>query len=102
MWTLQTGREEVAKVQNLSRQFGYHVALGGSVLNRGESFKDLDLYFLPLDIEGLQPDSAGLLTALYDVWGEGVSMLGEHYNSVHYAHKVKYSTPKRIDVFVGR
>jgi len=58
MWTLDEGREIVAQVQQNSRAYGYHVAMGGGVLNNGESSKDLDLYFLPLDADSpAHPDS---------------------------------------------
>lgn len=48
MWTLEDGLAVVRSLQPLTRQFNYHVALGGGVLNQGYSDKDLDLYFLPL------------------------------------------------------
>jgi hypothetical protein len=48
MWTLDNGLALVRAIQPKIRQFNYHVAIGGGVVNRGFSTKDLDLYFLPM------------------------------------------------------
>jgi hypothetical protein len=47
IWTLEGAQELIATIQPKIRALNYHVALGGGVLNRGYSDKDLDLYFLP-------------------------------------------------------
>lgn len=39
----------IAELQRITRPLGYHVAVGGGVLNKGRSQKDLDLYVLPLN-----------------------------------------------------
>lgn len=48
VWKLKDGLALVRKLQPETRQFGYHLTLGGGVLNTGKSRKDLDLFFLPL------------------------------------------------------
>ena len=104
MWTLGTGLAVVADVQQPSRQFGYHVAMGGGVLNTGASNKDLDLYFLPLD-GGDRPNPVGLLEFLETLWGASAVALGNPdypaYHS-HYTSKVKFLLPdgRRIDAFI--
>ena len=102
MWTLDAGLTMAAQVQAGSRKFGYHVALGGGVLNRGESFKDLDVYFLPLDSDTMSPDSAGVLTWLESLWGVSESINDPNYGpSPYYKLKLKfYPENRRIDVFV--
>lgn len=49
VWTYEQAHKVILKLQQDSRSFGYHLCLGGGVLNHGASSKDLDLYFLPLD-----------------------------------------------------
>lgn len=55
----------------VTRQFHYHIALGGGVLNAGFSDKDLDLYFIPFSELGPKP--VELITYLE-------SRLGQAYN----------------------
>ena len=47
-WTFHTASYKIKECQELSRKFNFHLCLGGSVLNKGKSSKDLDLYILPL------------------------------------------------------
>jgi hypothetical protein len=46
-WTLTNAINIARYVESVVVQFGYHTAIGGSVLHRGESDKDLDLYLYP-------------------------------------------------------
>lgn len=43
-WTLETAAPVARMVEGVALDFGYHVALGGGVLYRGESEKDLDIF----------------------------------------------------------
>ncbi len=43
MWTLEEGLAFIRDLQPKAWANGYHLALAGGVLNRGESFKDLDI-----------------------------------------------------------
>ena len=101
MWTLKEGQAEVTRVQWKVRAYGYHVALGGSVLNDGGSFKDLDIYFLPLDDRILKPDPEGLTKFLTVLWGEGQPIEDDRYGpSLYYIFKLKFfPASKRIDAF---
>lgn len=80
MWTLDDGLAVVRSLQPLTRQFNYHLALGGGVLNNGSSDKDLDLYFLPLGytkeednekrLAKIQENADNLLKFLESMWGK--------------------------------
>jgi hypothetical protein len=103
MWTLDEGRAEIARVQQGSREYGYHVALGGGVLNAGQSTKDLDLYFLPLDNDHNQPNPDHLHLWLVSLWGMSQPINDANYpGSTHYKLKLKFQpvVNKRIDVFI--
>lgn len=101
LWTLDEARQLVNDVQEDSREFGYHVALGGGVLNHGESNKDVDLYFLPLDTPDIEKDPEGLLRHLEQQWGSGFPITDPHYMAQSaYAHKIKFTDNKRIDAFI--
>lgn len=71
-WHLEQGIYTVRALQPVIREYGYHVAIGGSLVNKGYSEKDLDLYFLPMgglkEHEPSEPDK--LLAYLVSIWGE--------------------------------
>ncbi len=46
-WTIEAALLLIRRLQPALRAYGYHLALGGGVLNRGSSGHDLDLYLLP-------------------------------------------------------
>lgn len=73
MWTLAEARGLISTLQPHLKPLGFHVALGGGVLNRGWSKKDLDLYFLPLD-NSEPSDPPGLLKFLREQWGPSAPM----------------------------
>lgn len=102
MWTLEDGLTLLRALQDDSRDYGYHLCIGGGVVNAGHSRKDLDLYFIPLDNGGTNVE--GLRSWLGRKLGEGSAIADPNYpenpNSV-YAVKLKYGPlGKRIDVFV--
>ena len=105
LWTLAEGLDVVRQLQPVTWEFGYHLALGGGVVNRGSSTKDLDLYFLPLDNgDEYNPDYDGLKRWLDTLYGEGASITNPDYpptpGSV-YRYKREYAANgKRIDVFI--
>ena len=73
-WTLDEALGLVRAIQQDSRKFGYHITLGGGVLNKGESRKDLDLFFLSLDNHKIKADPDGCMKWLTSLWGEGKKM----------------------------
>ena len=104
VWTLEAALEVIRAIQPLVREFGYHVALGGGVLNKGESRKDLDLYFLSLDNPKTPADASRLTRWLDATWGKGTPIGDDDYDTdkdVVYAEKNTYTSQgRRIDVFV--
>ena len=76
-WTLEEALKLVRALQPGTREFGYHLALGGGVLNNGVSEKDVDLYFLPLDNQPpIRPDK--LVEWLEGLWGKGENLCKEY------------------------
>ena len=104
MWTREAAAEVIALLQPLTRQFGYHLALGGGVLNNGHSDKDLDLYFLPLDDQDHPPNPDKMLRCVEAIWGESKPLSDYPKASSLYAHKRKLTLPghKRVDVFIAQ
>ena len=101
MWTLLEALPLIRALQPETRKFGMHLALGGGVLNKGESKKDLDLYFLPMD-NGGKVEVALMLAFLESLWGTSEPIGNAEYDDVTaYTYKVKFDyAGKRIDVFV--
>jgi len=46
MWTLNDALPLIRKIEPIAKRHGFSLALYGSVLYRGESEKDLDLFFV--------------------------------------------------------
>lgn len=113
VWTLDQALEMARYLQPLVKKYNYHIALGGGVLNKGLSFKDLDLYFMSLD-NGKKNDTKGLVTFLISKLSTPVSLMnpkyGEDEDSLPYIYKAKfhpklahgtgYLSVSRIDVFI--
>jgi hypothetical protein len=51
MWTLNGALPLIRAISSIAERHGFSVALYGSVLNRGKSKKDLDLFFLEQDTQ---------------------------------------------------
>lgn len=104
VWTIDEARDVVNSIQIPSRRFNYHVALGGGVLNAGESRKDLDLYFLPLDNDKDEPNALGLIRWLTSLWESATPIIGGDYlHTSWYAAKLRFK-PERmgpIEVFIS-
>lgn len=106
MWTLDEGLAIIRRIQPETRGYGYHLTLGGGVMNAGQSTKDLDLFFIPLDNRPEEADHAGMKELLDEEFGEGESLRDPHYEDVGlrlFAYKWEYNVDgKRIDVFIMR
>jgi hypothetical protein len=111
VWSLDEGLRLLRGLQQPIREYNYHLAIGGGVVNKGHSEKDLDLYFLPMNSTGIkQPDA--LLKFLTRVWGPPESLKNEDYPDSEfnkaYIHAVKFFRynkgreypPQRIDCFI--
>ena len=103
VWTLDDALELVRNLQPWTRDYAYHLAIGGGVVNTGSSLKDLDLYFLPLDNDGFVPRTDALLDDLQKHFGPYEPIVAPEYAHLHsfYRHKVKFENAgKRIDAFI--
>lgn len=103
MWTLDQALDLIRDLQPLVRELNYHITLGGGVLNTGESEKDLDLFFIPLN--GYQPQSRVVLKMLWDTIGPSKSLRDNpDYGPDAFPHAQEMQKfdylGKRIDVFI--
>ncbi len=74
-WTLENALYLIREIQPNIKKCSYHVCLGGGVLNKGKSDKDLDLYFSPFS-DTATANSSGLLEFLTMVLGDRHSLGG--------------------------
>lgn len=112
MWTFENAIRVIRALQPATREFNYHLALGGGVLNKSYSNKDLDLYFLPMGGFGSKSkeDPDGMLAFLERLWGKSTPLTKEYYGNgiSHYKRAVKFAryggedkkTVQRIDCFI--
>jgi hypothetical protein len=102
MWNLEQALDVVRSIQDVIREYGFHVCLGGGVLNTGESRKDLDLYFLRLTVEDAESDPPALLAFLRIMWNDEGESLGNEYPDVRFHSKYKFmlDSGQRIDIFI--
>lgn len=102
MWNIADALTLVRDRQPLLHGQGWHMAMGGGVLNTGVSAKDLDLYFIPMDSSA---PAEAILPTLETWWGPSMEMskLKDNYpDDTNFEHKVKFHLPsgQRIDAFI--
>ncbi len=102
-WSLDSALALIRSIQPELHTRKYHVALGGGVLNKGVSYKDLDLYMFPFNgAETIEP----LLPYLESIWGvaEDIGSDKEGYPpDINFQVRVKFHVgPGRIDVFITK
>jgi hypothetical protein len=78
IWTIEDALKTIRALQIGAVNFGYHICLGGGVLNHGSSKKDLDLYFLPYNNPSFKEDRPALIAWLEGMWGVGKSIVTSH------------------------
>jgi len=102
VWTLDGGLTLVRLLQPLTRDYGYHLTIGGGVINCGFSRKDLDLFFLPLDNDVDVPRPDALLQGLVPSLGPYEHLIDTEYVGHDLCHhKVKFANNgHRVDVFI--
>jgi len=100
-WTLNDALALVRALQPKTRDFSYHLALGGGVLNTGRSKKDVDLYFLPLDNNKKPSDAKGLVAWLTKEWGQP-EVLGGDYGEPEEVEEQPRSWQDRIRTWQRR
>lgn len=101
-WVLDDALSLIRALQPQIRKYGYHLCLGGGVLNKGRSEKDLDLYFLPMGQQRNPLEPIKLLEWLEGMWGMYEQIGGGGYpEEIPYMHRVTFKYgEQRIDVFV--
>jgi len=67
-WILEEGVKLARAITDPAGKAGFQVTLGGSVLLRGKSAKDIDLFFIP---KSKDSSPAELITELEKLWGPG-------------------------------
>lgn len=93
----------VAELWPTAWALNYHILLGGGVLRRGYSPKDLDLVFLPLN--GHESNAREILGQLWELLGRSEALRDhpDYQADAHFhfqeAQKFNY-LGKRIDVFI--
>lgn len=112
MWNLQEALELIRKLQPKLYSIGFHVCLGGGILNYGKSPNDLDLYIIPLEDESHHPDDkrlvyskdfyTTLLNFLINEFGE--PHFNEDYENLRTTFKYKQfyllNDKEKIDIFI--
>lgn len=109
-WYLPDAQLLVRELQAKLWPVGWHVALGGGVLNHGYSDKDVDLYVLPIYREGQPPNVDDATRAVFEVLDAPTtgllpsSLMGKPIHEC-YASATEHiyrSGPgrRRVDVFV--
>lgn len=103
MWTLTQALALITTLQLALHARKYHVALGGGVLNHGQSDKDLDLYIFPFNgAETIDP----ILPYLEELWGESEDIGSDRDGyppDINFQVRVKFQHLNgRIDVFVTK
>jgi hypothetical protein len=96
VWELENGLKLIRALRDECRGYGYHLCLGGSVLNYGESDKDIDLYFLPFNNPNYQEDSEGLVLWLEKLWGRP-SNIGDYSKpKINFKNWLDELTPAQV------
>lgn len=103
MWTLLKALTLIRGTQETAKGYGYHICLGGGVLNKGVSNKDLDLYFIPLINDGMDPK--GLVQSLEIGWGPSSGEAESWSDPTRhdpFSHKLRFTGSKPSDAFIGQ
>lgn len=106
MWTFEGAKSCINWFQTAAKNCGYHLCLGGSVLNYGSSQKDIDFYFLPLGGK-TKVNPKELILFIESAATSKLESIGNNYpgSELPYAYKGKITANwnlflQRIDVFI--
>ena len=98
-WTLQEGIKLARTLEAFAITIGYHIALGGSVLHKGTSSKDLDIFVYPHDSGNKTLIlSSGELLAQFTKVGISVVKAKNELYPCRIVHITEYEG-KRVDLF---
>lgn len=103
-WTMEEALTLIRELEPKMSAAGWHVALGGGVLLRGQSEHDLDLVFFPhvagtANLRALQD----VLTSMGWTRFRTVAAVHRHWRSIGSTdtkHVEIWECPKRVDVIV--
>lgn len=102
MWNLVEALELIREIQSKIRELDYHILLGGGVLNKGTSEKDLDLFFIPLN--GYDGQHEDLIIFLFNRFGylEPIRDSPDYgpEDKYHFRNALMKKYEKRIDFFI--
>lgn len=97
MWTLDEALVLIREKQPYAWEKGYHIVVGGSVINHGSSDKDLDLYLIPL--ANSLPENWRIV--VFDLFGAYQNLSDSKYQEDRFRAKLKIDYDgKRIDCFI--
>jgi hypothetical protein len=98
MWTITAGLSFCRDIEVVLARAGFHCALGGGVMLRDTSAKDLDVFIYPHRSDGIdEPDWNKARAALLEAGIEDMRKLDHHYD--HKNVWKGYLNRKRIDFF---
>jgi len=99
VWTLEQGVAFCRKVEDLLVPAGFHCALGGGVLQKGESFKDLDVFVYPHKSDGTisEEEVAKALAPLIPKWMAIDHTYQEDSKKVFFCY---FEGKQRVDFFL--
>ena len=99
MWTLEQGIEACRAFESSLEKNNYHCAIGGGVMKRGHSDKDLDVFIYPHRTTERPPheDIMSMLTTIHAV-SEWEKKDHEAYGDGKDVYSTQYQG-KRIDFF---
>jgi hypothetical protein len=83
-WTIAEGIDECKKLESFLIPHGFHCALGGSVLHRGQSFSDLDIFIYPHKTYGAK-SSVEVIRMLRDFYNTELKQAVHDGNSASFA-----------------
>lgn len=108
LWYLCDAQLLIRQLQEVAWPLGWHIALGGGVLNHGYSDKDVDIYALPIySQEGKLADELEILSRLIMVLNpEGTMLIDEvcstqavPHECYHYSVRIA-NHGKPIELFI--
>lgn len=110
-WVFKDAQDLVAAMRSKVNNLGYEITIGGSVLTKGESKNDLDLFLIPKQ-DGGNPLPVDLLMWIASKLGAGKTIVaaaqadpnartGTQIRPPVFAHKMRFDLGgRKIDVFV--
>ena len=98
IWTLDKAIEKVRELNQIANGFGYHLGIGGSVLIKGESHNDVDIYAFPLHT-GIEIDMDGFLIALQNKYFQLEEIQDPDYNPEDSFARL-FRIDETIDLFI--